>query len=117
MDYKYLIIVLILIVLDVISGILSAVYNHNFNSSGMRKGAFHKITEILSELLMYVFEYSLPLLGYNYNIPFIKVFTLYLIVMEMTSIFENIGKINSDLIKPLNKILKYFEKEDNDNDE
>lgn len=117
MDCKYLIIVLILVVLDIISGVSSAVYNHNFKSGEMRKGAFHKIAEILSELLMYGFEYSLPLLDYNYNIPFVKVFTLYLIVMEITSIFENIGKINNDLIKPLNKILKYFENEDNENDE
>ena len=54
MSYVSIVIVLIFIMLDVVSGLLKAFSTTGFDSSVMRQGFFHKMAELLSVALCVV---------------------------------------------------------------
>lgn len=91
------IVILSLILADVTTGLLYAVLSRTFKSCVMREGAMHKLGEILAMALMYVLERTLPTLGIATNAPLVNLCAGYLALMEVGSIFENIGKLNPDI--------------------
>lgn len=105
MSYVSIVIVLIFILLDVVSGLVKAVATAGFDSSVMRQGFFHKLGELLSVALCVVVEGSLPRLGIPVNVNLSSVCCVYLVIMEIGSILENIGEINPELREPLSKIF------------
>ena len=105
MNYVSIVIVLAFIGLDVVSGLAKAVATTGFDSSVMRMGFFHKLGELLSMALCVVVNVGLPRLGVPVDIDFSAVCCVYLAVMEIGSILENIGTINPELRKPLSKIF------------
>lgn len=54
---------------------------------------------------MFYLELGLPMIGIAIDFPFISFITMYIIVMELSSIVENIGEINPDLIGPLSDVF------------
>ena len=97
MNVTILIIVLIFIAFDVLTGWLKALSNGTTNSSIMRKGLFHKLGEIIAMIFGYICQYSLPYLGVTINIPFAVAIGTYIVIMEIASIIENIVKINPQM--------------------
>lgn len=90
---------LIFMVADIVTGLIQAVINKNLDSQKMREGILRKALLILIVILSFVAQYA-------FNIPAIsKVVCLYLIIMEVISIFENLKKAGVDLGK-LGEILK-----------
>ena len=90
---------LIFMVGDIISGIIQAVINKNLDSQKMREGILRKILLILVVILSFIFQYA-------FNIPAIsKVVCIYIILMEIISILENVKKAGIDLGK-LGDLLK-----------
>ena len=90
---------LIFMVGDIISGIVQAVINKNLDSQKMREGILRKILLILVVILSFIFQYA-------FNIPAIsKVVCIYIIIMEIISILENLKKAGIDLGK-LGDLLK-----------
>ena len=89
---------IIFMMIDVITGYLQSIINKNTESSVMRKGLLHKCLLIIIILISY-------LLHFSFNISYISNFvSIYIIVMELTSIFENIkkGGIDFNIIDFLN---------------
>lgn len=90
---------LIFMIADIVSGVIQAIINKNLDSQKMREGLLRKILLILVVILSFIFQYA-------FNIPAIsKVVCIYLIVMEIISILENIKKAGIDLGK-LGELLK-----------
>lgn len=90
---------LIFMIGDIISGIIQAIINKNLDSQKMREGLLRKILLILIMILSFIFQYA-------FNIPIIsKAVCIYLIVMEIISILENLKKAGIDLGK-LGELLK-----------
>lgn len=90
---------LIFMIGDIISGVIQAVINKNLDSQKMREGLLRKILLIVVIILSFIFQYA-------FNIPVIsKVVCIYLIVMEIISIMENLKKAGIDLGK-LGELLK-----------
>lgn len=90
---------LIFMIGDYVSGFIQAVINNNVDSKIMREGLFRKILLILVILLSFIFQYA-------FNIPLIsKVVCIYIIIMEIVSILENLKKAGVDLGK-LGELLK-----------
>lgn len=95
---------LIFMVGDIISGIVQAVINKNLDSQKMREGILRKILLILVVILSFIFQYA-------FNIPVIsKVVCIYIIIMEIISILENLKKAGIDLGK-LGELLKVKKEE------
>ena len=90
---------LIFMVADIISGLIQAVINKTLDSQKMREGILRKALLILIVALSFVAQYS-------FNIPAVsKVVCIYIILMEIISIFENLKKAGVDLGK-LGELLK-----------
>lgn len=91
---KMLLVVLVFIVCDFISGIVAALYRKEFKSSCMREGLVHKSVELAIALLAIAVQWALPIVGIEIQAPIFPVAAVYIVVMELGSICENIGKIN-----------------------
>lgn len=91
------VVVLAAIGVDIVTGLLAAVATKTFQSSTMRAGAWHKIGEILMVGILYGIEYAMPLVGLDYNIPFVGIGCVYLLIMEIGSVLENIVRMSPQL--------------------
>lgn len=98
--------VIILIILDVITGVCNACAKHQFKSSKMRSGGFKKFAELSIVLGSRYIKTIYPDAAQYVDIVF-----YYLIVMNGASIAENFSKLypNNPLSK---KFIKIFESED-----
>lgn len=102
------IIVLGFIVMDFISGLIKAFKNKCFNTSTMREGLFHKAGSLLCILLGVMIDYGQRFLDLGYTAPVGVVVCTYIVLMEIGSIIENVGKINPELVPE--KMKERFEK-------
>lgn len=100
------IIVLSFIVFDFISGIICALKNRCFTSKGMKRGLYSKSGELLLLALSYLISFTMKYFDIGYSNTFYIVVSVYIIIMEIGSIIENVGKINRTLIP--NVIKKCF---------
>lgn len=85
--------------IDIISGYIQAVINYNVDSSIMRQGLLHKILIILVIIMSCILDVT-----FNLSI-ILKFISIYIIVMELTSILENLNKAGLDFGK-VTDILK-----------
>lgn len=82
---------LIFMLADIITGYIQAVINHDVQSKIMRQGLLHKVLLILIIILSFVINFA-----FGMNTISIGV-CLYICVMEVTSILENLKKAGLDL--------------------
>ncbi len=95
----------IFIAIDVVSGYVQALINKCVESKKMREGLLHKFLLTLVILLGYVIQFA-------FNLGFVaQSITIYVCVMELMSILENLKKAGVDL-KGLGNILKDKNEED-----
>lgn len=85
--------------LDILTGYIQAVINKTVDSKIMREGLLHKCLLIVAILIGYVIEYAFGIKAVA------QVITVYICVMEVMSIAENLKKAGVDLGK-LGDILK-----------
>lgn len=105
----YLIIVLGFIVFDVVTGLIKAGYNGNYNSAIMRQGGFHKSMEVMALAVAYFVEYAIVYINIGVDVPAVPAVTVYICIMELISILENICAVNPQmcaLFKPYLDKLK-----------
>lgn len=86
----YWIVVAAAILLDIITGLIKAFYTHEFQSSVMRQGLFHKLGELLAVGILYGAEIALPMIGVDANLPLFPAGVGYCTLMELGSIIENL---------------------------
>lgn len=86
----YIIGVAIFIAMDIISGLLKALYNNDFKSSIMRNGLFHKVGEVMVLALLYIVELESPAMGIELGLPLFKAGCGYVAFMEIGSVIENL---------------------------
>lgn len=109
---KVLLIALIFILFDLISGVLKAVKNKNLDSTKMREGLINKVIELFSIVFGFICEYSLPQIGINVDVKFGSAIATYIVIMELCSVIENLGEISPEIGKLLSKVFeKLKEKE------
>lgn len=105
----YLIIVLGFIVFDVVTGLIKAGYNGNYNSAIMRQGGFHKSMEVMAMAVAYFVEYAIVYINIGVDVPAVPAVTVYICIMELISVLENICAVNPQmcaLFKPYLDKLK-----------
>lgn len=90
---------------DVVTGLIAAWLNHSFQSSKMREGASHKVGELLAMGIVYGVQWGLPYLGVTSTINFVRFFALYIVVMEVASMCENIVSLDPELSGPLGHLI------------
>lgn len=105
----------IFIAFDSVSGNIAAAANHIWKSSIMRKGLYHKFGSILLVALAYLIDYAQKFVDLGFQVPVAAGVCVYIIMMELGSIIENIGKINPDLLPDkVRKIIGLGEEHEED---
>lgn len=95
------VIVLMFIAFDIIFGLVQAVTNQQFESKVMRQGMFHKLGEILCYCFGVMCDSALPLIEISLPFSLAAAITVYIVIMEIGSILENVAKISPVLAKYL----------------
>lgn len=96
------------ILLDFITGVIKAFVSKQFTSSIMRQGLFHKAGSILVVVFGALVDYAQPYIDLGVSIPVASTICLYICLMEIGSIIENVCVINPRIIP--NKLQSYFQK-------
>ena len=89
--------VLVLIIFDVITGLLKSAKNGCINSTAIRSGLYHKISEILCVLFCLLFDKYAMQLGINLGINLATCAIIYICTAEIISIVENLCELNPAL--------------------
>lgn len=97
------------IVLDIVSGLIAAFTRHDYASSTMRAGLYHKLSEIFAFFFAVVCDILLPYIGITLPLVISKGTAIYIIIMECGSIIENIGKTNPELAQHLKALFERTE--------
>lgn len=91
-------IIAILIAMDYVTGISAAVSRGDLQSSKMREGLWHKLAEVGAILLSYLVAEEGHYIGLPYRIDIlIPAVLIWISVMEITSILENLAVLNPGL--------------------
>ena len=77
MTMTQMIVIGVLILADIATGLVKALYNHDYNSSIMREGAYHKFCEICVIALSIGADKYLPTVGVNLGISIAPVVITY----------------------------------------
>ena len=83
--------------IDIITGLLNAWVQKNFQSAKMRSGLAKKAGELLIILIGLLFNYGMAL-----PIVIVNCIALYIIIMELMSIMENLDSLGA----PVPKVIK-----------
>ena len=82
------------IVLDFMTGLIKAVATNSFTSTKMREGLFHKVALLLCMILGFLVDHAQDYMDFGITVPVAAAVCVYICLMEITSIIENICKIN-----------------------
>lgn len=104
----------IFILFDVVTGILKGLYNEGLNSTILRKGLFHKLSEVLAVIAGWLAEYGAKYVNIHIPIPLLSVVATYICIMEAISIIENLCEINPSLGKLFKPYLAKLKEEQDD---
>ena len=85
---------------DIITGYIKAVITNSVSSSIMRQGLLHKCAMILCLMLGFVVQFAFGLTIVS------KVIAIYIIIMEVVSIYENLKDMGIDFVEVKNLIKK-----------
>lgn len=105
-DYWSILITLLLILFDFLSGILKAAKAENISSTVMREGLYHKGAYVGIVALAYVAQWGCAHMDLGYTVPLVPAACVYISLTEITSILENLCELNPELKN--NPVFKIF---------
>lgn len=100
------VIALVFNVLDLATGIITALKEKNLKSSKLRDGLFKKVGFIICYLIAWIVDNYGAEIGFSIGVPVLPVIILYTCSTELVSIIENISVINPDIVPE--KIMDMF---------
>ena len=98
------------IVLDFASGFAQACANKEISSEKLRKGLYHKCGFILAIALGLLCEWSMQFVNLGFDVPVATVVCVYIMLTEIMSILENLGKLSPELAST--GFMSIFKKDD-----
>ena len=100
-----IIVALVFIAFDILTGIIKAAKNGDLSSKVTMQGLFNKTGLILVIVFSCLCEYGSNLIDFGFEVPLILPTCIYVIMLEVISIIENLCDISPDLAKYLGKFL------------
>lgn len=92
--------------LDFLSGMVKAFAGAGYTSTKMRQGLFHKVGLVLCVVLGYLVDYSQQFLELGIAVPVAGAICVYIVLMEIGSILENLCVISPELMP--DKLMAIF---------
>ena len=102
---KWILMAGVFILMDILTGLVKALTKGDFNSQKMRVGLMHKAGELLAVALGFAIDWSLPIMGVQMSISWLSFVSIYIVLMEVASIIENIGVMCPPVGKALSKVF------------
>lgn len=103
----------VFMLLDIVSGFVGALRNQNLNSTKMRDGIFNKSALLIVMFVAWLVEFTVRHVpGLGFDMPLLIPICVIIILMELTSIMENVAKISPALAG--SRLLKFFDSEKED---
>lgn len=96
------------IALDMVTGLIKAFKKKNYTSSIMREGLFHKCGSVLCVVFGILVDYAQTLVDIGVSVPVALSLCVYVILMEIGSIIENLCTINPEIMSE--KLQGFFTK-------
>lgn len=97
-NYTFFAVAMIFIVFDIVTGIMKGASQHKVSSSIMRQGFWHKLAEIAALLLALLVDSAMDMgIDLGFNAPIFEAACVYVMLMELASILENIKATNPKL--------------------
>ena len=94
--------------MDFITGLIKAFKEKNYCSTIMRQGLYHKAGSVLCVILGVLVDNAQSFLELGISLPITEGFCVYIVLMEIGSIIENVCKINPEILPE--KLTQYFNK-------
>lgn len=107
--------VLVFIGFDILTGLIKALAKDGLNSTILRKGLYHKASELIAVFGAGLLEYGAKYISLGIDVPALFAVASYICIMELVSILENLAFLNPSLYKLFKPILnKLKDKEPNE---
>lgn len=109
--------VLVFAITDYITGIVGAVMCGNLSSTRMQKGLGHKFAYLCVFFIAWFIDFEMEHIDIGFYVALTPIVTVGIVLIELSSILENIGKINPELTQAdFMKIFADHNKEHNNDD-
>lgn len=99
-------IVTVIMTLDIVTGVIKAIYNRSFSSEDLRKGLAHKLVYVVIMILAWFIEQAETHVDLGISWPLVVPVTVALSAIDIISILENSIAIDPELGK--GKITSIF---------
>lgn len=105
----------VFILFDILTGIIKALYKEGLNSVYLRQGLFHKLSEVIATVGAGLLEYGSRYIELGVEIPVLNIVAIYICVMELVSILENLAEVNPKLANLFKPYLEKLKEKDGEN--
>ena len=106
--------VLVFAIMDYITGTIGAIMQGTLSSTKMRKGLGHKFAYLCVFFIAWFLDFEMKHIDIGFHSALTPIVTIGIVLIELSSIIENIGKINPELAQA--KFMKIFTKYNKEND-
>ena len=89
--------VLVFTSLDYITGVINAVMHGKLSSTKMREGLGHKFAYLCTFFVAWFIDFEMGHIDIGFPAALTPIVTAGIVLIELSSIIENIGKINPEL--------------------
>lgn len=106
--------VLVFTITDYITGVVGAVMHGNLSSTKMRTGLGHKFAYLCVFFIAWFIDFEMGHIDIGFYSALSPIVTVGIVLIELSSIIENIGKINPELTQAeFMKIFTDYNKKNN----
>ena len=99
--------------LDYVTGVVGAIMHGSLSSSQMREGLGHKFAYVVTFFLAWFIDFEMNHIDLGFNVAITPLVTAGIVLIELSSIIENIGEINPEI--KASKLLQIFQSNRKDN--
>lgn len=109
--------VLVFTVMDYITGVVGAIMHGKLSSTKMREGLGHKFAYLCVFSIAWFIDFEMKHIDIGFHNTLTPIVTIGIVLIELSSIIENINKINPKLEQAeFMKIFTEHDKENNNGD-
>lgn len=109
--------ILVFTIMDYITGVIGAIMHGNLSSTKMREGLGHKFAYLCVFFVAWFIDFEMKHIDIGFHGALTPIVTIGIVLIELSSIIENIGEINPDLTQAeFMKVFTDYNKENNNGD-
>ena len=96
----------VFIIMDYVTGIVGAIMNGTLSSTKMRRGLGNKFAYLCVFFIAWFIDFEMKHIDIGFRTALTPIVTIGIVLIELSSIIENIGKINPELAQA--EFMKIF---------